>query len=106
MYVQEDLLTKTLNKMAFISRQEEKHCFTACSEDKVNEGLCDCTNKMKTTKPLPKTVAIDRQKDYVCKDEIYCNWYECPSCKSDYVRSGDNFCSNCGCKFEWSGHYC
>jgi hypothetical protein len=53
-----------------------------------------------------ETVAIDRQKDYVCKDEIYCNWYECPSCKSDYVRSGDNFCSNCGCKFKWSGYYC
>lgn len=57
------------------------------------------------TKPLLVVVAIDRKKDFYDKDEIYCNWYKCPSCEDTYVRSGDNFCSNCGCKFEWSGNY-
>lgn len=32
--------------MTFIPRQQEKHCFVACSEDKVNSGLCDCINRM------------------------------------------------------------
>lgn len=57
------------------------------------------------TKPVLAVVAIDRQKDFYDKDEIYCNWYKCPSCEDTYVRSGDNYCSNCGCKFEWSGNY-
>lgn len=33
--------------MTFIPRQQEKHCFIACSEDKVNAGLCDCINRMR-----------------------------------------------------------
>lgn len=57
------------------------------------------------TKPVLTVVAIDRQKDFYDIDEIYCNWYKCPSCEDTYVRSGDNYCSNCGCKFEWSGNY-
>ena len=54
---------------------------------------------------LLAVVAIDRDKDFDDRDEIYCNWYICPSCKSKEVRSGDNYCSNCGCKFVWSGDY-
>jgi RecJ-like exonuclease len=42
-----ELLTKNLNRMTFIPRQQEKHCFIACSEDKVNAGLCDCINRMR-----------------------------------------------------------
>ena len=48
-------------------------------------------------------VAIDSQKDCDGEDEVYCNWYKCPSCKNTYVRNRDNYCSDCGCKFEWSG---
>lgn len=33
--------------MTFIPQQQEKHCFMACSEDKVNAGLCDCINRMR-----------------------------------------------------------
>lgn len=33
--------------MTFIPQQQEKHCLVACSEDKVNAGLCDCLNRMK-----------------------------------------------------------
>lgn len=33
-------------------RQQEKHCFVACSEDKVNAGLCDCINRMRNAKPV------------------------------------------------------
>jgi hypothetical protein len=33
--------------MTFIPKQQKKHCFIACSEDKVNAGLCDCINRMK-----------------------------------------------------------
>ena len=32
--------------MTFIPKQQEKHCFVACSEDKVNAGHCDCINRM------------------------------------------------------------
>jgi hypothetical protein len=47
-------------------------------------------------------VSIDKIRDYYDKDEIYCSWYSCPSCEDTYVRSGDKYCSNCGCKFKWS----
>jgi len=50
-------------------------------------------------------VAIDREKDFDDRDEIYCNWYICPSCKSSDVENNDNYCSNCGCKFVWSGDF-
>jgi hypothetical protein len=33
--------------MTLIPRKQEKHCFVACSEDKVNAGLCDCINRMR-----------------------------------------------------------
>jgi len=33
--------------MTFIAQQQEKHCFIACSEDKVNTGFCDCINRMR-----------------------------------------------------------
>jgi hypothetical protein len=33
--------------MTFIPRQQEKQCFIACSEDKVNAGLCDCINRIR-----------------------------------------------------------
>ena len=32
--------------MTLIPKQEEKHCFIACSDDKVKSGLCDCINRM------------------------------------------------------------
>ena len=46
-------------------------------------------------------VTIDRKKDYYCTDEVYCPWYTCPSCENTYVMPESNYCSECGCKFEW-----
>jgi hypothetical protein len=37
--------------MTFMARQTEKHCFAACSEDKVKNGLCDCVNRMRKFVP-------------------------------------------------------
>ena len=34
-------------------------------------------------------------------DEMWCEWYTCPECKSSNVIAKSNFCSNCGCEFEW-----
>lgn len=48
-------------------------------------------------------VPIDAQKDYFAKDEVWCDWYDCPKCKSCNVMFEDNYCSNCGCKFNWTG---
>ena len=55
------------------------------------------------TEPMTTTVAIDRQKAYFDTAQVYCYWYQCPSCGDDNIRSGNNYCPNCGCKFEWSG---
>lgn len=33
--------------MTLIPRHQEKHCFVACSEDKIKQGLCDCINRMR-----------------------------------------------------------
>lgn len=65
-----------------------------------NAGKADMLD---TVGSVLKVVAIDSQKDCDGEDEVYCNWYKCPSCKNPYVRNRDNYCSDCGCKFEWSG---
>lgn len=35
---------------------------------------------------------------YYCKDERYCNWYECISCGGSMITASSNFCPNCGKK--------
>ena len=34
------------------------------------------------------------------KDEIYCEWFECPVCKdpSSMIEEDSNYCPNCGVK--------
>lgn len=54
---------------------------------------------------LLAVVAIDAQKNCTGKDELYANWYDCPNCDNGNVLYHDNYCSKCGCKFEWSGDY-
>ena len=56
--------------MTFIPRQQEKHCFIACSEDKVNAGLCDCINRMRN-EALRQPLVICRAtfKGIVTNDE-------------------------------------
>lgn len=70
--------------MTFIPHQQEKYCFIACSEDKVNAGLCDCVNRMRNE-------AL-RQPPVSC--------LICPSCgNSDkYVKyyNEDMICQGCG----------
>ncbi len=51
--------------MTFIPRQQEKHCFVACSEDKVNAGLCDCINRIRNEalhQPLVIGSVCDKEK--------------------------------------------
>lgn len=51
---------------------------------------------------MSKIIKIDKVKDFFEKEELYCEFYKCPSCEDTYVRIEDNYCSNCGCKFEWN----
>jgi ribosomal protein L37AE/L43A len=62
------------------------------------------TKTANSIKPVLAVVAIDRVKDFCDEEEVYGDWYKCPSCKNEFVKSVDNYCSNCGCKFEWSGY--
>jgi len=48
--------------MTFIPQQQEKHCFIACSEDKVNAGLCDCINRMRN-QALPQPLVSGSLQD-------------------------------------------
>lgn len=49
--------------MTFIPRHQEKHCFAACSEDKVNSGLCDCINRLRNENNMTtKTEFINKWK--------------------------------------------
>ena len=52
--------------------------------------------------PKPEAVPISSKADFVHVDEICGNWYKCPSCKDTYIMREDNYCGNCGGKFEWS----
>jgi hypothetical protein len=76
--------------MTFIPRQQEKHCFIACSEDKVNAGLCDCINKMRNQAlrqpPVISSVCTCRNAELE-KDSlvpVYCH-----NCNA-YVQTADN----------------
>lgn len=62
-------------------------------------------NENNNTNNVLCVVKIDGQKHGTGKDEIYCNWYICPKCDNVNVMFGDNYCSKCGCKFEWTGLY-
>ncbi len=46
-------------------------------------------------------VTIDKNLDFAVTDEVYCNWYTCPSCGNGFVMPESNYCSECGCKFKW-----
>jgi uncharacterized paraquat-inducible protein A len=42
------------------------------------------------------------EDNFYSRDEIYCKWYKCPSCKDTYVTKRDNYCGNCGVKLNWT----
>jgi hypothetical protein len=48
--------------MTLITGQEEKNCFTACSEEDVNSGRCDCVNRVNSSilnqPSIPAKVAV------------------------------------------------
>ncbi len=46
-------------------------------------------------------IGMDAKKNFLDTDELYTDWYYCPECDNTYVRLNDNFCSNCGCRFQW-----
>ena len=50
---------------------------------------------------MTKKVIIDIKKDSIGRDEVYCEWYRCPSCKDEEVRWLQKYCSNCGKRFVW-----
>lgn len=35
---------------------------------------------------------------YLCKDEAYCEWYECLKCGNTMITEESNYCPNCGRK--------
>lgn len=49
---------------------------------------------------MEKEIEI-KEADTTGKDELYCNWWDCPNCENHNVTYGSNFCSDCGVKFKW-----
>jgi hypothetical protein len=47
-------------------------------------------------------VVINKMKHWYDKDELYCDWYQCPSCGDRSVRYKNNFCAHCGAQFKWT----
>ncbi len=35
------------------------------------------------------------------KDEAWCEWFECPECKTTNIMRGCNYCQECGAKIIW-----
>jgi len=56
--------------MTFIPKQQNKHCFIACSKDKVNAGLCDCVNRMRNEALRKPLVSGSFCKHYGVKKEV------------------------------------
>jgi hypothetical protein len=49
--------------MTFISNQQEKRCFRACEQDKIDAGQCSCINRMELMK----------QKEFILSAAIWVN---------------------------------
>lgn len=67
--------------MTLTPKQQQKNCFIACSEEKINPGLCDCINRMKNRRLY---------QDNIIKED---------NCIHDYkldVLKGDILCTKCG----------
>jgi hypothetical protein len=63
--------------MTFIPQQQEKHCFIACSEDKVNAGLCDCINRMRNQAlPQPLVSGSLQYREPLCLTVKYALAFE------------------------------
>ena len=43
------------------------------------------------------------EKDYSDCDEIYDDWYKCPSCKKTCITRDFLYCPCCGIKLKWVG---
>lgn len=50
---------------------------------------------------MENIIKINIIEDFCDRDEIYCDFYKCPKCGNNRVFFKDNFCSDCGGKFEW-----
>lgn len=61
----------------------------------------NCKKCLKRYEKQENVVVINKRKDHDCKDELYCDWFKCPSCGDTYIRNNDKYCSNCGSKFKW-----
>ena len=48
--------------MTFIPKQVKKSCFIACSQSKVDAGLCDCVNRMRNEASLHQQPLLKREK--------------------------------------------
>lgn len=35
------------------------------------------------------------------KNEIYCTWFQCPSCDKSNIKVNYNYCPDCGEKLKW-----
>lgn len=66
--------------MTFIPKQQEKNCFIACSEDKLNAGLCDCINRMKNQAFRQPSVIGSVCPCGRCLDEVDIQFKQCYEC--------------------------
>ncbi len=48
---------------------------------------------MKKKKEIKET-----EVKFFAKDECYCDWYRCLSCKDTMITKSSNYCPNCGKK--------
>lgn len=37
------------------------------------------------------------------KDEMFCDWYDCPDCGDGFITKGCRYCSRCGIELNWEG---
>lgn len=67
--------------MTLIPRKEDKRCFVACDKNTIDNGLCDCVNRIE-----------DSEESFYCQSEIESEekcTYPCDHCK-EYYKPIDN----------------
>lgn len=62
-----------------------------------NSGILDTLARVLSSKPVTISYEMKNSEG----NEVWSEWYTCPSCEYEDVIPNCNFCNNCGVKLKW-----
>jgi len=62
------------------------------------EGIEEALSNIGTKR---ERMRIITDKRVICKDEIYCHFFQCPECGDKQLQNVFKYCPKCGIKLGW-----